>query len=68
MTTPNVIETNNSRCGKSLGKLSTSTMGNPPRNPPQVRITLHAQGIRSRVLRSSDVAPKIISALPPVTT
>jgi hypothetical protein len=43
MTTPKVIETSNSRCGKSLERLSTSTMGNPPRNPPQFRITLHAQ-------------------------
>ena len=43
-------------------------MGNAPRNPPQVRIPLQAQGIRSRVLRSSDEAPKMISARPPVTT
>jgi hypothetical protein len=39
-------------------------MGNPPRNPPQVRITLHAQGIRSRVLRSSEDAPKFGQVVP----
>ena len=43
-------------------------MGNPPRNPPQVRITLQAHGIRSRVLSNSEDALKMISALPPVTT
>jgi hypothetical protein len=54
MTTPKVIETSRSRCGKAAGKLSTSTIGKAPRNPPEVRTTLHAQGTRSGVLRISE--------------
>ena len=67
-TTPKVLVTNKSRCEKAFGKLSTSTRGRAPRNPPHVSTTLHGQGIFSRVLRSNPDTPKITNPRHAVTT
>ena len=67
ITTPKVMVTRSSRCGKSTPRLSTSTIERPPRSPPHASSTAQDAGMRSRLQRSAPVTEPTTTARPSST-